>query len=151
VTGPMLVCFDGSEEAADAIRGAGALLPGPEALVLCVSVPARDELPLDPVSDVVGHFSGLYRDWDQAAAELAKEQARRGCDLATEAGLQARPLTAVGKPAPTILRTAEQHDVAVIVLGSGNQAALGGLLGSIATRVVQHAKRPVLVIPGRDG
>jgi nucleotide-binding universal stress UspA family protein len=147
----LLVCFDGSKEAAEAIVGAGALLPGHEALVLSVSVPARDELPLDPVSDVVGHFTGFYRDWDQAAAELAEEQARRGCDLATEAGLQARPLTAVGKPAPTILRIAEEHDVAVIVLGSGHEAALGGLLGSVAARVVHRAKRPVLVIPGRDG
>jgi hypothetical protein len=33
-------------------------MPGREALVLSVAIPAKDELPLDPVSDLVGHYSG---------------------------------------------------------------------------------------------
>jgi nucleotide-binding universal stress UspA family protein len=56
-------------------------------------------------------------------------------------------VTAVGKAAATILRVAEEHDVALIVLSAGRHTALGGLLGSVATRVVHHAKRPVLVVP----
>ena len=61
-----LLCFDGSEHAAEAIRRAGALLPRHDALVLSVATPAKDELPLDPLSDLVGRLSGLYRDWDEA-------------------------------------------------------------------------------------
>jgi len=149
VTRPLLVCFDGSEEAAEAIRHAGALMPGGEAIVLSVAIPAKDELPLDPVGDLVGRLSGLYRDWDEAVAELAERQALRGCELAGESGLQARPLTAVGKAAPTILRVAEAEDVALIVLSAGRHTALGELLGSVAARVVHQSTRPVLVIPVR--
>jgi nucleotide-binding universal stress UspA family protein len=151
VTRPLLVCFDGSDEAAEAIRHAGALMPGHEAIVLSVAIPAKDELPLDPVGDLVGTLSGLYRDWDEAAAELAEQQAMRGCNLAGESGLQARPLAAVGKAAPTILRIAEAEDVALIVLSAGRHTALGELLGSVAAQVVHQATRPVLVIPaGRE-
>jgi len=144
-----LLCFDGSEHAAEAIRRAGSLLPRHDALVLSVATPAKDELPLDPLSDLVGRLSGLYRDWDEAVAELAERQARRGCELAAEAGLHARPLTTVGKPAATILRVADEHDVAVIVLGAGTHGPLGGLLGSVVARVVHDTDRPVLVIPAR--
>jgi nucleotide-binding universal stress UspA family protein len=144
-----LLCFDGSEHAAEAISGAGALLPRHDALVLSVATRAKDEFPLDPLSDLVGRLSGLYRDWDEAVAELAERQARRGCELAAEAGLHARPLTAVGKPAATILRVADEHDVAVIVLGAGNHRPLGGVLGSVVARVVHETNRPVLVIPSR--
>jgi nucleotide-binding universal stress UspA family protein len=147
VTRPLLVCFDGSEEAAEAIRRAGALMPGSEAIVLSVAIPAKDELPLDPVGDLVGRLSRLYRDWDEAVGELAERQARHGCELAGEAGLQARPMTAVGKAAPTISRIAGEHDVAVIVLSAGRHTALGGLLGTVAARVVHQATRPVLVVP----
>jgi nucleotide-binding universal stress UspA family protein len=147
--GPVLLCFDGSAEAAAAIRCAGALLAGRETLVLAVAIPAKDELPLDPASDLVGRITGVYREWDAIAIELAERQARAGCELAAEAGLDARPLTASGKPAAAILRAAADHDVAVIVLGAGRHGALGGLLGSVSARVVQLATRPVLVIPGR--
>lgn len=147
MTGPVLLCFDGSDEAAEAIRHAADLLAGREAIVLSVAVPAKDELPLDPMSDLVGRLSGLYVDWDEMCAELADRHARSGCQLATEAGLNARPLIAVGKPAPAILRVADEQDAALIVLGSGVHGALGGLLGSVAARVVHHSKRPVLVIP----
>ena len=38
-----------------------------------------------PVGDLVGRMSGLYRDWDEAVAELAERQARSGCEIAAEA------------------------------------------------------------------
>lgn len=146
-TRPILICFDGSKEAEDAIRQAGALMPGREARVLSVAVPAKDELPLDPISDLVGRFSGIYGEWDEYVAELAEQQAQRGCQLAANASLDAQPVMAVGKVAPTILRVAEEHDVALIVLSTGRHTAFGDLLGTVATRVVHHAKCPVLVIP----
>jgi nucleotide-binding universal stress UspA family protein len=143
------VCFDGSEEAAEAIRRAGALMPGSEAIVLSVAIPAKDELPLDPVGDLVGRLSRLYREWDEAVAELAEQQALRGCQPAGESGLRPRPLTAVGKAAPTIVHVAEAEDVALIVLSAGRHTAVGEMLGSVAARVVHQATRPVLVIPVR--
>jgi nucleotide-binding universal stress UspA family protein len=149
MSGPLLLCFDGSAEAENAIRTAGALMTEPEAIVLTVAVPARLQLGFNPVGDVVGRFSGLYREWDEATSELAEEQARRGCEITRDAGLDAQPLVAHGKPAQTILRVADEQDVAAIVLGAGNHSAAAGLLGSVSVRVSHLAKRPVLVIPGR--
>ena len=80
VTRPILICFD-PKEAEDAIRHAGGLRPGREALVLSVAVPAKDEFPLDPVSDSVGRFSAIYGEWDDAVAQFAEEQAWHGCQL----------------------------------------------------------------------
>ena len=146
--GPLLLCFDGSAEAAEAIRCAGSLFGGREALVLTVAIPARDELPLDPLGDQVGRISGRYRDWDEIAVELAERQALSGCELASGAGLKARSIVASGKPAATILRVADENGAAMIVLAAGRRGALGGLLGSVSARVVQQASRPVLVVPG---
>ncbi|HVC85659.1 MAG TPA: hypothetical protein VNC12_10450 [Solirubrobacteraceae bacterium] len=41
MSGPLLLCFDGSETAAQAIRHAAALLPGREAVVLTVAIPLQ--------------------------------------------------------------------------------------------------------------
>jgi nucleotide-binding universal stress UspA family protein len=143
----LLVCFDGSEAAASAIGAAATLMPGHEAVVLTVAVQARVELGINPLGDAVGRLSGLYREWDEAASEVAEQEARRGCELAGGAGLRPRPLVAHGKPAPTILRVADEHDVAAIVLGAGRHPHGAGLLGGVSLRVVQHAERPVLVVP----
>lgn len=148
MTRPMLLCFDGSEAASQAIRIAAGVLSGREAIVLSVAVPAADEFPLNPVGDIVGKLTRLYREWDEYAAEVATSQAHGGAELAAGAGLEAQALTATGKPAPTILRVAEEHDAAVIVLGSRRHGPLMGYLGSVAARVAREAQRPVLVIPG---
>ncbi|MGI8803557.1 MAG: universal stress protein [Solirubrobacteraceae bacterium] len=149
--GPILVCFDGSPDAAEAIRAAGALMSGREAIVLSVAIPAEAGFPLEPLGEIVGRLSSVYRDWDEIAAEVAERQAQAGCALAVDAGLRARPMTAVGKPAATILRVAAEQDVAAIVLGSRRHGALDGLLGGVAIRVVAQADRPVVLIPRISG
>ncbi len=146
MTGPALLCFDGSTEAAAAITRAGAILAERRAIVLSVAIPAEAELPLDAVSDLVGRLSGVYRDWDEIAGQIAARHAADGCRMATEAGFDATPLTAVGKPAATILGVADAHDAGVIVLGTGRPRPLGALLGSVSARVVLESARPVLVI-----
>lgn len=148
ITRLALICFDGTPEAARAIAVAGDLLAGCDVVVLTVAIPADAELPLDPLGDIVGRLSGVYKDWDEIAGEIATHHAEAGCRLAGEAGLSARPLTAVGKPAPTILRVADEHDVGLIVVGSGGHGAFAGLIGSVSARVVAQAQRPVLVVPG---
>ena len=146
VTGPALLCFDGSAEAAEAIRRAGVVLAKRRAVVLSVAIPAEAELPLDPLGDLVGRLSHLYRDWDEIAGQIAAEHAEDGCRIAAEAGFDATPLTVVGKAAPTILDVAESHEASVIVLGCRRRRALDALLGSVSARVVQESVRPVLVV-----
>jgi nucleotide-binding universal stress UspA family protein len=146
MNGLLLLCFDGSAEAAHAIRTVGTLMPGRDALVLTVAPSARHELPLDPIGDLAGRLSRLYHDWDEAAAEIAAAQAQSGCEIARDAGMRAEALVASGKPTPTILRVAEEHDAAAIVLGAGHHGAVG-VLGSVSLGVTHRARRPVLVIP----
>ena len=150
MTREVLLCFDGSPQAAHAIRAAGNLLAVRDALVLSVAVPAEDSFALDPLGDLVGRVTRIYRDLDEIGTRLAVEQARRGCKLADAAGLNARPITHIGKPAQTILDVADAHEAAVIVLGSRRHPGLGGILGSVAARVSQAATRPVLIFPGPE-
>jgi nucleotide-binding universal stress UspA family protein len=149
VTQPVLFCFDGSDGAADAIRDAASLLNSGDAIVLSVAVPAEEEFPFNPIGEIVGKLTKLYREWGEYAAELAVIQAQRGVQLAIEAGFaEARPLTATGKPAPTILRVADENDASVIVIGSRRYGPLTGLLGTVAAHVARESKRPVLIVPG---
>jgi nucleotide-binding universal stress UspA family protein len=148
MAGPLLLCFDGSEQAAQAIRAAGELMPEREALVLCVATPARYQLGINPAGSVVARLGGLYSDWDEATREVAEREATRGCAFAAQAHIPAQPLVEAGRPAQTILRVADQRDAVAIVVGAGHRAALGGLLGSVSARVAHEATRPVLVVGG---
>jgi nucleotide-binding universal stress UspA family protein len=143
----VLLCFDGSESAAAAIRRAAGMLVAREAIVLVVWTPAVDMSRLDPVGDVVGKVSGLYEEWDRMAETVARRHAEAGCAVAAEVGFRAEPLAVAGRPAATIMRVAEKRDVAAIVLGARGRGAAGGLLGSVRVRVGQRATRPVVIIP----
>jgi nucleotide-binding universal stress UspA family protein len=146
--GPILLCFDGSRDASHAIDVAARLLSGRKALVLSVWTPAADMTPLDPLGDVVGRFSGLYEEMDSAASDLTQIQAAEGVTIARRAGFEAKSLTARGKPAPEIVRVADELDAACVVLGARGVGALSSSFpGSVPTKVVQHCSRPVLIIP----
>lgn len=140
---PILVCYDGSPAARHAIRRAAALFPGRQALVLHVW-----SFPLEVAAAGLG-AAGAYD--AEGQRELAAEGAAEGCELAREAGLAAAPLTASGSGDGTwrtILHVADEHDASLIVMGSRGLGGLSSLLlGSVSHAVVQHAHRPVLVIP----
>ncbi|MGN6679429.1 MAG: universal stress protein [Streptosporangiaceae bacterium] len=58
----------------------------------------------------------------------------------------------VGRIAKAILEAADQHDARYIVLGSSHSTDLPHFpIGSVALRVLHHARRPVLVVPRRVG
>jgi nucleotide-binding universal stress UspA family protein len=143
----VLLCFDGSEDALRAIDGAGRLLaPGP-AVVLTVWQAARALTTLDPAGDVVGRLSGIYAELDAAGLQAARDVARRGAQLADDAGFEARTRVECGPVWQTIVAVAEQEDVAVIVVGARGLSAAPAALGSVSARVSRHAGRPVLVVP----
>lgn len=146
---PILICFDESAGAAAALRAAATLLTAHEALVLSVAVRAEDEAHFSPVGDVVGRLTRLYKEWDGFMRDLAKRQAEAGVVMAEEAGLRARPLTAVGNAADEIVRVGDEHEVAATVLGARRHSVVGGILGSVSAHVVAQSARPVLVIPAR--
>jgi nucleotide-binding universal stress UspA family protein len=147
MAGPILICFDESEGAKAAIEAAADLLRPREAVVLCVGVPAHDEVRFNPAGKVVGRLTSLFKEWDDFMRDLACKQAEAGAALARGAGIDATALSAFGKPWTEIVRVAAEQDAAAIVMGARRRTVAGGVLGSVSARVVVEAGRPVLVIP----
>jgi nucleotide-binding universal stress UspA family protein len=145
----ILVCFDGSADAQAAIQTAGALFAGHEATVLTV---------WEGLSEVIARTgAGLaaapldFEDIDRASETAARERADDGCALARVAGLDAQPRTAEQNLTVwgTIIDQADALGADAIVLGSrGLTGVKSLLLGSVSHAVLQHADRPVIVVPG---
>jgi nucleotide-binding universal stress UspA family protein len=70
---------------------------------------------------------------------------------AREVGVIARFLVWEGEPGERLLDAAEAEDADLIIVGSHRRNRLGRLLlGSVSTRVVEHARRPVIVARGDE-
>jgi nucleotide-binding universal stress UspA family protein len=64
-----------------------------------------------------------------------------------KAGFTAEPVCRIGKPAAEIMKGASKHHADLIVMGAQGLGAIERfLLGSVSTRVVQHANCSVLVV-----
>jgi nucleotide-binding universal stress UspA family protein len=64
-----------------------------------------------------------------------------------KAGFTAEPVYQLGKPAEEIMKVAAKHHADLIVMGAKGLSAIDRfLLGSVSTRVVQHANCSVLVV-----
>jgi nucleotide-binding universal stress UspA family protein len=150
-SGPVVIGYDSTAAALQALAEAAALLRGREALVVTVwkaglgfelvALPASSiGLPPAPVDvrtalDIErGQFEAAQR-----AAEQCAEHARR-------MGLEAQPLVVADDPetpvSETLVRVAKERDAAVLVVGAH---AHGPVLGGIARAVVRDAECPVLV------
>jgi nucleotide-binding universal stress UspA family protein len=141
-TGPVLFAYDGSELAALAIEQAGKqLAAGRDALVLCVWQPA--DVGFVPTGN--DHFDANKASEVKSAAE---ETAAHGAALAEEAGFRSQSMAV--QAAPTwkgIVKTAEEEQASLIVLGSHRRSGIAGhLLGSVAAAVVTHSATSVLVV-----
>lgn len=147
--GPLILCYDGSVDAAHAIERAGALFAGRSALVVTVW-----QQPLAGLGGIAwsGQAPSSMLDvgeLDREAAENAGRVAADGVRVAERAGLSAEPLAlkATGPVWNTILGVAERNDGAAIVMGSRGFTGLRSmLLGSVSSAVVAHADRPTLVM-----
>jgi nucleotide-binding universal stress UspA family protein len=145
--GPLILCYDGSEGARDAIQHAGELFPGRRALVLTAwrSVAVPGSLGMGGEAAPMTNFVEL----DQAAAERGGRLADEGVRIAQGVGLQAEPLAvkASGSIWETIVEIADRHDAATIVMGSRGVTGLRAMfLGSVSSAVVHHADRPTLIV-----
>jgi nucleotide-binding universal stress UspA family protein len=56
----------------------------------------------------------------------------------------------IGRPDAEIVAYADKSAADLIVMGTHGRSGIGhAILGSVAERVVQHAHRPVLIVPFR--
>lgn len=149
--GPLLLCFDGSDDAAAAIQIAARMLSRRSAVVLTVWEPVAVWQPYDPATALTAPLSRLASralHLDEIAADLARDRVERGLELARAAGLEAQSSVAHGKSWRVICAIGDELEAEAIVLGArGLSRVQSALLGSVSAAVVQHARRPVLVVP----
>jgi nucleotide-binding universal stress UspA family protein len=145
----ILVCYDGSSSAKEAISVAEATLSKDNIVLLHVWNA--------PVAFLADAFSdpGIVADpsvaeLEQLALERAQTIAAEGRELARARGLEVdvrleRNDSGVWS---TILDVAGDTDAELIVIGTrGRTAVQSALLGSVSGAVVHHSGRPVLVVP----
>ena len=136
---PILLCYDGSDDAFRAIEFAGSLFPGRRALVLSVW-------------EHYSFLSGIQRVDDSLVQEATEALAADGCERARDAGFDARPLAVEAHHgvAEAIIDAADEHDAMLIVMGTrGNTGIRSLLLGSVSHGVAHHAHRPLLIVPSQ--
>jgi nucleotide-binding universal stress UspA family protein len=141
---PVLICYDGSREAAQAIDAAAALLGRRRAVVV-------DVLPwTTPAQRVAATSSVVPGNAFEALNETeAQRIADRGAEVARAAGFDAESRGELaGCTWERIVDVAAKVDAAVIVMGSRGLTGLKKMFDtSLSHQVVEHAGRPVLIVP----
>jgi nucleotide-binding universal stress UspA family protein len=155
---PVVVSFDGSAPSAAALRVAADELPGRHLLIVSVWEPGFTTAMLTP-TDASG-LSFATPDPNQIVAvdrlqrDHATQVAESGVAMAERLGATAEaiPTRDEASVAETLCSIADQHDAALIVVGSrGLGAVKARLLGSTTRRLLHDARRPVLVVRDGDG
>jgi nucleotide-binding universal stress UspA family protein len=149
---PILIAYDGSENARHVIAWAGEFFARRPTVVLYAWEPVERVAALHAG---VGSTSGLsanasVRDADAWGHAAAEHVAAEGAALARQAGLHAEPRIAQGALPiwELIVRAADEVGASLIVLGSRGLRGLRSLvLGSVSHQVVHHAHHPVLIAP----
>ena len=151
---PMVIlCYDGSADAKAAIDRAGALLKSSPAVVLAIWEPFIDVIARAGLGMAYGAPSWDGDEVDAASERHATALAEQGAARARELGLDAQPRATArdGSIAGAILDVADELDAEAIVLGSrGLTGVKSLLLGSVSHAVLQHADRPVMVVPSPE-
>jgi len=146
--GPLMCCFDGSENATEAVETCAALFPGRETAIVCFWQPFAEVAHryarslLEIVQD-----AGSVNQREQA---LAEQTAAAGADLASKLGLDATPHAVEASRAldEAIIKCADELDASMIALASrGRGGVRAVLLGNVAAAVLQRSSRPVLIVP----
>jgi len=145
---PILLCYDGSEDAADAIRAAATQFHSRSAVVAVFYQPFAQVAKRFAISllEVVQEPTSV----NEREAELAQALAEDGAAIAVQAGFAATGhAIEVTRPIDeAIIAYAEEIDAPVIALGARGRSGIGSmLLGDVAHDVAQRATRMVLLVP----
>jgi nucleotide-binding universal stress UspA family protein len=150
----ILFAYDGSHSADIAIAAAGNLLDHDrvDAVVLTVWEPLVVEALRATRFGGAALVPTDVTEVDKDAEKQARRLADHGARLAGEAGFEARALSVADERriAATILERADELDAALIVTGARGLTGIAAFVGSVSNHVLQHATRPVLVVPSQQ-
>ena len=147
----ILIAYDGSVDAQAAIDRAGELLKDQPATVLTVWERLVDVVTRTGAGMPVGEVD--YERLDRSTQDQARQRAEEGAERAQHVGLKPTARTSVRENsiASTILAQADLVGASAIVMGSRGLTGLKSLLlGSVSHAVLQHADRPVIVVPSPE-
>jgi nucleotide-binding universal stress UspA family protein len=145
-----LIAYDGSEDAAEAIRHAGWLMAPRKAVVVRVWESLASLLLQTDIQDLSEGMREAAQELDADDARDAARLAEEGAELAAEVGFDAEPLAVRGRPKawPAILGEADRIDAGMIVVGCrGLGGVRSALFGSVSSGLLRHSHRPLLVVP----
>jgi len=101
--------------------------------------------PLAPIT--IGSTIPWIKQRELKVKEVGRRLVEQSVRKLIKAGFTAEPVCQIGKPAAEIMKAASKHRADLIVMGAQGLAAIDRfLLGSVSTRVVQHANCAVLVV-----
>lgn len=151
---PVIIGYDGSAAAREAIAQAARLMSSCRFLVVTVweeglAYVATPTMQINALETAPPVDPRVAADLDRAEHEDADRVCRHGADLARSLGVAADPLTvpATGDAAHAIVDVARERRAAAIVLGSRGLTGLTARLeGSTSKAVLKHAPCPVLVV-----
>ena len=142
-TGPILIAYDGSDHAKDAIAQAGRQLRGNRPVIVLTVWEPLDAVPFWGVP-----LATMPDEMTEQVVAQAETVAAEGVALAADAGLgTAQAEVELGAPVwSRIVETAEQRGASVIVIGSHGRTGIGfAVMGSVANAVAQRSEVPVLI------
>jgi len=147
----ILFAYDGSDSADAAIAAARSLLSRQDDGSVVVSVwdPAIVEGLRATKFGAPPAIAMDAAQQDERAERHARLLAEHGTRMANQAGFAARARWVAENKhvADTILAVADEVDADVIVVGARGLTRIAGFLGSVSVHVLQHARRPVLIVP----
>jgi nucleotide-binding universal stress UspA family protein len=145
----ILIAYDASEDAKEAVSRAARLFPGQPAEILTVWQRFIDTMARSGITIGAPEVVDIV-EVDQSAEQSALETAEAAAAEARELGLEARGACVPVQTtvADAIVQEANRIDADAIVMGS---RGLGGvksvLIGSVSRAVLHHTDRAVVIVP----
>jgi nucleotide-binding universal stress UspA family protein len=148
----ILLCYDGSEDAQAAVELTLSLFAGQPITVLAVWEPYSEVISNEGWGLGFGYAPppGDFEQIDDSVRSHAQGAVDDAVRRFTEKGFTAegRVESMRGSVAATVLAVGDELDAGAIVLGTRGRSGIKSLLlGSVSNAVLQHADRPVLVVP----
>ena len=140
--GPILICYESSEEARNAIGVAAGLIADREAIVVTVA-------PLEIIAEGYAELGSGGAALERELVQTTITQATEGAEIARRAGLEATVHRELETPTwRGLVEAAEGVGADVIVIASRGLRSFAAIAeGSVSRQMLRHSHCPVLVVP----